>query len=118
MKTKLSLFGGAAVVVAGALIYCLGIYPPASKRDTQGAIGQRDVYRDPQAHDAAVTPGSAPVAGSTLIADAVKYGDALKNSPDALKYIDALKNSPDGLKSQDALKYQDALKNSADALKR
>ena len=65
MKTKLALFGAGAVVVAGALIYCLGIYPPASKRDTQGAIGQRDVYRDAQAHDASVTPGSAPVAAST-----------------------------------------------------
>ena len=66
MKKKFVLFSAAAVVVAGGLVYVLGVYPPASTRDAQGAIGQRQVYRDPQAHDAAVTPGSAPVAASTL----------------------------------------------------
>jgi hypothetical protein len=59
---KLALFGSAAVIVAGVLIYSLGIYPPASSRDGQGAIGQREVYHAPQPTDASVTPGSAPVA--------------------------------------------------------
>jgi hypothetical protein len=66
MKKKFVLFSAAAVVIAGGLIYILGVYPPASTKDTQGAIGQREVYRDARAHDAAVTPGSAPVAASTL----------------------------------------------------
>src|SRR5215472_11180488 len=118
MKTKLTLFSAGALVIAGALVYSLGIYPPASKRDTVGAIGQRDVYRDPQTHDAAVTPGSAPVVASTLSADALKVTDALK-SADALKVVDALKSADalkvaDALKSADALKVVDALK-SADA---
>ena len=56
MKKKFVLFSAGAVVVAGALIYVLGVYPPTSTRDAQGAIGQREVYRDPQARDAAVTP--------------------------------------------------------------
>ena len=59
---KLALFGGAAVVVAGGLIYSLGIYPPASSRDGQGAIGERQVYRVEQPADASVNPGAAPVA--------------------------------------------------------
>ena len=59
---KLALFGGAAVVLAGGLIYSLGIYPPGSGRDGQGAIGERKVYRAEQPADASVTPGAAPVA--------------------------------------------------------
>lgn len=63
MNTKrLALFGGAAVVIAGGLIYSLGIYPPTSARDGQGAIGERQVYRADQPKDATVTPGAAPVA--------------------------------------------------------
>lgn len=72
MNKKFVLFAAGAVVVAGGLVYILGVYPPASTRDAQGAIGQRQVYRDPQAHDAAVTPGSAPVAASTLTAAQTK----------------------------------------------
>jgi hypothetical protein len=59
---KLALFAGVAAVVAGGLIYSLGIYPPASMRDGQGAIGKRDVYRADQPVDASVNPGAAPVA--------------------------------------------------------
>lgn len=59
---RLALFAGAAVVIAGGLVYTLGIYPPASARDGQGAIGQRQVYRAQQPNDATVTPGAAPVA--------------------------------------------------------
>jgi hypothetical protein len=77
---KLVLFGGAVVVVAGGLVYLLGIYPPASSRDGQGAIGQRQVYRAQQPADASVTQGAAPVA---MTANAAK----MKNSP-----ISQLKN--------------------------
>ena len=59
---KLALFAGAVVVVAGGLIYALGIYPPASLRGGEGAIGKRDVYRAEQPADATVTPSAAPVA--------------------------------------------------------
>lgn len=59
---KLALFGGATVVIAGALVYTLGIYPPASGRAGQGAIGERQVYRAEQPKDASVTPDTAPVA--------------------------------------------------------
>jgi transcriptional regulatory protein LevR len=79
VKKQFVWFGAGAVVVAGALIYALGVYPPASKREGQGAIGQRDVYRDPQAHDAAVTPGSAPVAASTLTAADTKRIEEISN---------------------------------------
>jgi len=61
-RNKLLLFVGSAVVVAGGLIYVLGIYPPAAGRDGQGAIGERKVYRAEQPADAAVNPGAAPVA--------------------------------------------------------
>ena len=59
---RLALFAGAAVVIAGGLVYTLGIYPPASGRAGQGAIGERQVYRAQQPKDATVTPGTAPVA--------------------------------------------------------
>jgi hypothetical protein len=59
---KLAIFAGAAVIVAAGLIYSLGIYPAASTRDGQGAIGQRQVYRADQPADASVDPGAAPVA--------------------------------------------------------
>ena len=59
---KLALFAGAVIVVAGGLIYTLGIYPPASMRGGEGAIGKRDVYRAEQPADASVNPGAAPVA--------------------------------------------------------
>jgi hypothetical protein len=59
---KLALFAGGAVIVAGGVIYSLGIYPPASWRNAHGAIGQREVYHADQPTDASVTPGDAPVA--------------------------------------------------------
>jgi len=61
---KLVLFGASAVVLAGVLVYALGIYPPASARDGRGAIGQRDVYRADQPADASVNPNAAPVAAA------------------------------------------------------
>jgi len=66
-RNKLLLFVGSAVVVAGGLIYSLGIYPPSAARDGQGAIGERKVYRAELAADAAVTPGVAPVAMQATI---------------------------------------------------
>jgi hypothetical protein len=60
-RKKLMLFGGAAIVLAGALVFELRIFPPGLGRLGQGAIGQRDVYRAPQAADGSVTPGAAPV---------------------------------------------------------
>lgn len=59
---KLVIFGSSAVVLAGVLVYALGIYPPASGRDGRGAIGQRNVYRAEQPADASVNPNDAPVA--------------------------------------------------------
>lgn len=70
---KLIIFGSSAVVLAGALVYALGIYPPASGRDGRGAIGQRDVYRAEQPADASVNPGDAPVA----TADQLQHGQAV-----------------------------------------
>lgn len=78
---KLALFAGAAVVIAGGLVYTLGIYPPGSGRDGQGAIGQRQVYRAEQPKDATVTPGTAPVA-MQVNAEQMKKGEIfqLKNA--------------------------------------
>lgn len=59
---KVALIGASTVVLAGALVYALGIYPPASGRDGRGAIGQRNVYRADQPADASVNPNDAPVA--------------------------------------------------------
>ena len=70
---KLALFAGGLVVIAGGLDYALGIYPLASLRGGEGAIGKRDVYRADQPADAAVTPGAAPVAMQAT-ADGAKDG--------------------------------------------
>jgi hypothetical protein len=61
---KMAIFGASVVVLGGVLVYALGIFPPASSRDGQGAIGQRDVYRADQPADASVNPGDAPVAAT------------------------------------------------------
>src|SRR6516164_5273495 len=74
---RLVLFGSVAVIVAGGLIYSLGIYPPASSRDGQGAIGERQVYRAEQPADASVTPGAAPVAMKAS-AEATKNGHTIQ----------------------------------------
>ena len=59
---KMVLFGGGALLVAGAVVYFLGIFPPGLSRVGLGAIGKRQVYRAEQPADATVNPGSAPVA--------------------------------------------------------
>lgn len=68
---KLVLIGSSAVVLAGVLVYALGIYPPASGRDGRGAIGQRDVYHAAQPADASVNPNDAPVATADELKNAV-----------------------------------------------
>ena len=76
MNTKrLAIFGASVVVLAGVLVYALGIYPPASGRDGRGAIGQRNVYHADQAADASVNPNDAPVA----TADQLKTAVTLEN---------------------------------------
>jgi hypothetical protein len=70
---KLAIFGASALVLAGVLVYALGIYPPASGRDGRGAIGQRDVYHAEQPADASVNPNDAPIA----TADQLKNGDVV-----------------------------------------
>src|SRR6185437_6897439 len=65
---KLVLFGGAAVVVAGAVVYLLGVFPPGLSGMGLGAIGRRNVDRAEQPADATVTPGSAPVAMQATLA--------------------------------------------------
>src|ERR1700712_1669110 len=50
---------------------------------TQGAIGQRQVYRDGQVQDAAVTPGSAPVAVKAFL-DSKEF-KSIANKQDAQK---------------------------------
>lgn len=75
---KLALFGGSAVIIAGGLLYVLGVYPPASGRAGQGAIGQRNVYRAEQPKDASVNPDDAPVA-TEAIAEQMKLAPELKN---------------------------------------
>ncbi len=69
-KKKIALVIGASAVAAACLVYSLRIYPPAAGRDTQGAIGQRQVYRADQAKDATVSPGEAPVAAKAEIQQA------------------------------------------------
>lgn len=68
---KLAIFGASAVVLAGVLVYALGIYPPASGRDGRGAIGQRNVYRAEQPADASVDPNDAPVATADQLKNAI-----------------------------------------------
>src|ERR1700761_3067509 len=68
---KLAIFGASVVVLAGVLVYALGIYPPASGRDGRGAIGQRDVYHADQPADASVNPNDAPVATADQLKNAV-----------------------------------------------
>ena len=75
---KLALCAGAVVVVAGGLIYSLGIYPPASMRGGEGAIGKRDVYRAEQPADASVNPGAAPVAMQATAEQAIEKAALLQ----------------------------------------
>ena len=61
-RKKFGVLIGAGAAAAGAALVASLYWPPS--RGTDGAIGQRQVYRDGTVHaaDVAVTPGSAPVA--------------------------------------------------------
>ena len=60
-KWRFPILIGSGLIAAGVLFYFSNTHVSTDK--TQGAIGQRDVYRDGQVNSADVaTPGSAPVA--------------------------------------------------------
>jgi hypothetical protein len=64
---RYSILIGAGILAAGGLLYYSN--SRVNSRQIQGAIGQRDVYRDGlvNAADVKVTPGSAPVASKALL---------------------------------------------------
>jgi hypothetical protein len=66
-KFRYPIFIGAGVIAAGALFYF--VRAGVNFQHTQGAIGQREVYRDGQvnASDVQANPGSAPVATKALL---------------------------------------------------
>jgi|HubBroStandDraft_6_1064221.scaffolds.fasta_scaffold1118058_1 hypothetical protein len=65
-KWRFPILIGSGIIAAGALIYFSNGHVSTEK--TQGAIGQRDVYRDGQVSSADVaTPGSAPVANEAIL---------------------------------------------------
>lgn len=66
-KFRFPIFVSAGIVAAGALVYMTN--PRINSRQTQGAIGNRSVYRDSKvdAADVQASPGSAPVAGKVLL---------------------------------------------------
>jgi len=62
-KTKISLFAGAAVVVAGALVFAIRTNPPTSTNDAHGTIGAPETYKAEismafRAGSTQMTPGS------------------------------------------------------------
>ncbi len=68
---------GSGLIAAGVLVYFSNAHIGSDK--TQGAIGQRDVYRDGQVASADVaTPGSAPVA-NTAILESSEFKSLAKN---------------------------------------
>ena len=66
-KWRFSILIGSGIVAAAALIYFSHVRINSEK--TQGAIGNRDVYRDGKVDAASVgaTPGSAPVATQVIL---------------------------------------------------
>jgi len=65
-KWRFPILIGSGLIAAGALVYFSN--GRVSTEKTQGAIGQRDVYRDGQVNSADVaTPGSAPVANEAIL---------------------------------------------------
>jgi hypothetical protein len=79
-KLRFPMLIGGGIIAAGILIYFSNGYINSQK--TQGAIGQRDVYRDGEvkASDVAATPGTAPVAVEALLKS--KEFQALANNSD------------------------------------
>jgi hypothetical protein len=65
-KWRFPILIGSGLIAAGILFYYSNTHVSSDK--TQGAIGQRDVYRDGQVNSADVaTPGSAPVATTAIL---------------------------------------------------
>ena len=65
-KWRFPILIGSGLIAAGILFYFSKTHVSSDK--TQGAIGQRDVYRDGQVNSADVsTPGSAPVATQAIL---------------------------------------------------
>jgi hypothetical protein len=79
-KLRFPMLIGGGIIAAGVLLYFGNGYINSQK--TQGAIGQRDVYRDGEvkASDVAATPGTAPVAVEALLKS--KEFQALANNTD------------------------------------
>lgn len=111
---KIVIFAGIAVAAACGL-YFSGVYPAKTGPEAQGAIGQRDVYRAPQASDVAVAPGSAPVANSV---DALKQNlkglDALKQQIARFEAMRASMSPADALRAQ--MKIQNEFKQNVAAM--
>ena len=76
-KWRFPILIGSGLIAAGVLIYFSNTHVSSDK--TQGAIGQRDVYRDGQVNSADVAaPGSAPVA-TTAILESSEFKSLAKN---------------------------------------
>src|ERR1700685_1284482 len=76
-KWRFPILIGSGLIAAGILFYFSNAHVSSDK--TQGAIGQRDVYRDGQVNSADVaTPGSAPVA-TTAILESSEYKSLVKD---------------------------------------
>lgn len=45
-KLRFVVLIGVGIVAAVAVVYLTHLWPPASQQGTQGAIGQRHVYRE------------------------------------------------------------------------
>lgn len=88
-RLRFPILIGGGIIAAGLLVYFSNGYINSQK--TQGAIGQRDVYRDGEvkASDVAATPGSAPVAVNAILQS--KEFKALANNSD----FQAMMNSSD-----------------------
>jgi hypothetical protein len=77
-KWRFPILIGAGLLAAGLLVYFANTRVGSEK--TQGAIGQRDVYRDGQVNSADVaTPGSAPVATQAIL-NSGEYKELAKNA--------------------------------------
>src|SRR5665213_2841177 len=76
-KWRFPILIGSGLIAAGILFYFSNAHVGSDK--TQGAIGQRDVYRDGQVNSADVArPGSAPVA-TTAILESSEFKSLAKN---------------------------------------
>jgi hypothetical protein len=83
---------GSGLIAAGVLFYFSKTHVSSDK--TQGAIGQRDVYRDGQVNTADVaTPGSAPVATQAIL-ESSEFKSLAKNQAfQELMHSDAFNGS-------------------------